>query len=198
MFTGLVEELGTIRIIEKRGKSLIFTVHGPQTSRGIRIDESVAINGVCLTVIKTGKGTFNVQAVEETLRKTNLGKLQEGGRVNLERALLLNERLGGHFVLGHVDCVAKVHSVIAKKSSWIFWFKLSRKYSRYLIPVGSIAIDGVSLTVARLKELEFAVSIIPHTWEVTTFKFLKPGDPVNIEFDMLGKYVDRILKRRFK
>ena len=194
MFTGLVEEEGRIERIDKRRGSLIFTIRAKKSVRHLKIDESVAINGTCLTVIGSTSTTFRVQAVEETLRKTNLGALNVGDHVNLERPLLPNERLGGHFVLGHIDGLGTVTRVQARKSSWIFWIRVPRRFARYLIPVGSIAVDGVSLTVASLKGNEFAVSIIPHTMEVTTFKSLKVGNRVNLEFDVLGKYVERLLK----
>ena len=196
MFTGLVEEVGVIDSIEKNRKSVIFSVRGKKTVRGVRIDESIAINGVCLTVIRWSRRKFQVQAVEETLRKTNLGNLQEEDPVNLERALLPGERLGGHFVLGHIDGVGVVTKIQTMASSWMFWFKIPQRYARYLIPVGSIAVNGVSLTVARLQGREFAVSIIPHTMDVTTFRYMKVGDKANIEFDVLGKYVERLLKHR--
>lgn len=196
MFTGLVEEVGAIDSIEKNRKSVIFSVRGKKTVRGIRIDESIAINGVCLTVIRTSRRKFQVQAVEETLRKTNLGDLQEEDPVNLERALLPGDRLGGHFVLGHIDGVGVVTRIQTRASSWMFWFRIPQRLARYLIPVGSIAINGVSLTVARLQGREFAVSIIPHTMDVTTFRYMKVGDKANMEFDVLGKYVERLLKHR--
>jgi riboflavin synthase len=196
MFTGLVEEEGTIEKIDKRRGSVIFTIRGRKTVRNLKIDESVAVNGTCLTVIRAGRTWFRVQAVEETLRKTNLGDLKVKDRVNLERALLPSERLGGHFVMGHVDGIGTVTRIQTRKSSWMFWFTTRKRFARYLIPVGSVAINGVSLTVASLKGNSFGISIIPHTMEVTTFKNLKVGDRVNIEFDMLGKYVEKLLKAR--
>jgi riboflavin synthase len=196
MFTGLVEEKGQIDRIEKRRGSLIFTIRASKTIRNLKIDESVAVSGTCLTVIGSTRTRFRVQAVEETLRKTNLGSLAIGDPVNLERPLLPTERLGGHFVMGHVDGLGTVTRVRARKSSWIFWIKVPKRLSRYLIPVGSIAVNGVSLTVASLQGSEFAVSIIPHTMSVTTFKNLAVGDRVNLEFDMIGKYVERLLKSR--
>lgn len=193
-----MEEIGVIDSIERKRKSVIFSVRGKETVRDIRIDESIAINGVCLTVIRWSRRKFQVQAVEETLQKTNLGDLQEEDPVNLERALLPGERLGGHFVLGHIDGVGIVTRIQDRASSWVFWIKVPQRFSRYLIPVGSIAVNGVSLTVAKLRGREFAVSIIPHTMEVTTFRYMKAGDKVNLEFDVLGKYVERLLKRRRK
>jgi riboflavin synthase len=134
-----------------------------------------------------------VQAVEETLKKTTLGKLKTGSLVNLERPLLPSDRLGGHFVLGHIDGLGKVKGVEVRESSWIFWFQVPKKFAQHLVPVGSIAVNGVSLTMAEVKGNSFAVSIIPHTMEVTTFKLLKQGAAVNLEFDILGKYVERLL-----
>ncbi|TSA24231.1 riboflavin synthase [bacterium] len=196
MFTGLIEEEGTVETLRRRGGSVIFTFRAGKTVRSLNIDESVSVNGVCLTVIQATRSTFTVQAVEETLRKTNLGTLVVGDSVNLERPLLTNERLGGHFVLGHIDGACAITRIVKRKSSWMFWFQMPRRFARYLIPVGSIAINGVSLTIASLRGNNFAVSIIPHTWEVTTFKCLRVGDRVNVEFDMLGKYVERLLKHR--
>ncbi|MDP2884747.1 MAG: riboflavin synthase [Ignavibacteria bacterium] len=196
MFTGLIEEEGTVQKLHRRGGSVIFTFRAGKTVRRLNIDDSVSVNGVCLTVIQATRSSFTVQAVEETLRKTNLGKLNVGDSVNLERPLLPNERLGGHFVLGHIDGACAVTRIVKRKSSWMFWFKMPRRFARYLIPVGSIAVNGVSLTIASLRGNDFAVSIIPHTWEVTTFKYVRVGDRVNVEFDMLGKYVERLLKHR--
>ncbi len=180
----------------RRGGSAIFTLSAPRTARGLKTDESVAVNGVCLTVIRSKRATFTMQAVEQTLRKTNLGELEVGNTVNLERALLPNERLGGHFVQGHVDGVGIVTKISRRKSSWMFWFRMPRRSMKYVIPVGSIAINGVSLTVAEIRGNEIGISIIPHTWDVTTFKNLRNGEKVNVEFDMLGKYVERLLRSK--
>ncbi|MBM4160022.1 MAG: riboflavin synthase [Ignavibacteria bacterium] len=196
MFTGLVEEEGTVEKIERRRGSVFFTLRGKKKVRNLKINDSIAVNGTCLTVIRAGRMWFRVQAVEETLCKTNLGELREGDRVNLERPLSPGDRLGGHFVLGHVDGIGVVTRIQTRKSSWMFWFRVTRRLARYLIPVGSVAINGVSLTVASLRGNEFGISIIPHTMEVTTFGSLNVGDRVNIEFDMLGKYVERLLKAR--
>lgn len=198
MFTGLVEESGTIvKSMPGRG-GVTFRIRGSAVTKRLTIGASIAVDGTCLTVIRRGRRTFDVQAVEETLFKTSLGKKKEGDEVNLERPLRADERLGGHFVLGHVDCTTKVTRVTKRKDSWMFWFAVPPKMARLLIPVGSIAIDGVSLTVAQLRAKEFGISIIPHTWNVTTFKHYTPGRIVNVEFDMLGKYVEKILKLRLK
>jgi riboflavin synthase len=197
MFTGLVEETGIIKSIKRQKGSVIFTIHGKKTIKSLRIDHSIAIEGVCLTVIKRTPYSFDVQAVEETLKKTTLGNLRKGSFINLERPLLPSDRLGGHFVLGHVDGLGKISAVEIRESSWIFWIKVPMKFSHHLVPVGSIAVNGVSLTMSEVKSNQFAVSIIPHTWEVTTFRLLKPGILVNLEFDVLGKYVERLFSARW-
>jgi len=196
MFTGLVEEMGTVRKITRRHGSVTFLVEGKKTGRSLKANDSIAVDGVCLTVIRRTKAVFEVQAVEETLKKTTLGRLSVSSKVNLERPLTGNGRMGGHFVLGHVDGIGWVDKIVRRKSSWMYWIKVPRSQRKFLIPVGSVAVNGVSLTVAALKTDRFGVSIIPHTWRVTTFRTLKTGDPVNIECDMLGKYVDQLLRAR--
>jgi riboflavin synthase len=193
-----VEETGVIKKIKQKGGSVIFTIRGRKTMGGLHIDHSIAIEGVCLTVIKKTLATFDVQAVEETLKKTTLGRLKAGDIVNLERPIKVSDRLGGHFVLGHVDGLGRVKSCEIRKSSWIFWIQVPKRFAHYLIPVGSIAVNGVSLTMALVKSNLFAVSIIPHTMEVTSFQILKPKSIVNLEFDILGKYVENLLKARRK
>jgi riboflavin synthase len=194
MFTGLIEETGIVKSLKQKSGSVVFTIQGKKTVKALRIDHSIAVEGVCLTVIKRAGETFDVQAVEETLKKTTLGKLREGSPVNLERPLLPSDRLGGHFVLGHIDGLGKVKSLEYRASSWIFWIQVPKKFAHHLVPVGSIAVNGVSLTMAEVKSNSFAVSIIPHTMEVTSFKLLQPGAAVNLEFDVLGKYVERLFK----
>lgn len=194
MFTGLVEETGIVKALKKRRGSIIFTIQGMKTTKGLGVDNSIAVNGVCLTVIKRIDRRFDVQAVEETLRKTSLGFLEIGSLVNLERPLRATDRLGGHFVLGHVDGTGRVVKIEDRKSSWMFWFRYPTKFRKYLIPVGSIAVDGVSLTIAALRRNEFGVSIIPYTMDVTIFKKYKIGTTVNLEFDVLAKYAESFLK----
>ena len=196
MFTGLVEEIGTIRKIVRARGSVRFFIEGRKTGRNLKANDSIAVNGACLTVIRRKKNVFEVQAVEETLKKTNLGRLSVSSRVNLERPLTANGRMGGHFVLGHVDGIGTIEKIDRRKSSWMFWIRVSHSGRRFLIPVGSVAVNGVSLTVASLKTDLFGVSIIPHTWKVTTFGKLRVGDAVNIEYDMLGKYVDQLIRAR--
>lgn len=196
MFTGLVEETGIVKAMRKKGGSIIFTIRGRITIKGLRVDHSISVEGVCLTVIKKTTNSFDVQAVEETLKKTTLGNLKVGSRVNLERPLLPSDRLGGHFVLGHVDGLGRVKSLKTLESSWIFWIQIPKKFAHHLVPVGSIAVNGVSLTMAEVSQNSFSISIIPHTMEVTTFSSLKSGTLVNLEFDVLGKYVERLFESR--
>lgn len=194
MFTGIVEETGKVVRLTTKGGSVVFSIRGRKTVRDLGVNDSIAVDGVCLTVIRKRGTIFDVQAVEETLRKTSLGTKRQGDAINLERSLGARDRLGGHFVLGHVDTTGVIESVRARKSSWMFWIRVPKRFTTMLIPVGSVAVDGVSLTVAQLRGNLMGISIIPHTWEVTTFKQFSVGRKVNIEFDMLGKYVLQLLK----
>jgi riboflavin synthase len=196
MFTGLVEETGRILRAQSRRGGVTFEIGGKNTLKGLGIDHSIAVEGVCLTVVKRKRGAFVVQAVEETLRKTTLGGLRVGDRVNLERPLLPTSRLGGHFVLGHVDGMGSIISSEVRGSSWHYWVRVPKRFRQHLIPVGSIAVDGISLTMAEVRADSFAVSIIPHTMEVTTVDQWEPGVRVNLEFDVLGKFVERFLAVR--
>lgn len=189
MFTGLVEEIGIVAGITKQSRSAVFSIRGRKSARTLMKNDSIAVDGVCLTVLRKRGTVFHVQAVEETLQKTTLGSLQKGSAVNLERPLAANGRLGGHFVLGHVDGIGVVRRIDRRKNSWMFHIRISPRFRKYLIPVGSVTVNGVSLTVAELNTSGFVVSIIPHTWEMTTFKFLREGGTVNIEYDVLGKYI---------
>jgi riboflavin synthase len=152
------------------------------------------VNGACLTVIKKDSNTFTVDAIEETLKKTSLGFLNDNDKVNLERPLKADSRLGGHFVLGHVDTTGKIVDIKELSNSHFITISFPKEFNIYLIYVGSIAIDGVSMTVAELRENNFSIGVIPHTWEETIFSTKKPGDTVNLEFDVLGKYVERIMQ----
>ena len=194
MFTGLIQEVGTVKKLQKSGGGMKLTIDAPASSRELSVHDSVAVNGVCLTVISSGNGAFTCEAVEETLRKTTLGGLKSSSRVNLELALRMGDRLGGHFVQGHVDCVGTVVSLQAKASSWLVGIEFPRKFSRYIIPVGSIAVDGVSLTAASVEGNRFIVSLIGYTLENTTFKHVAKGRRVNLEFDMVGKYVQNLVQ----
>ena len=196
MFTGLVEETGVIQSLTKRRGGMELEIRSKKTLKGLKIDDSISTQGVCLTVVRRTRTSFRVQVVEETLQKTTLGLLGKGDLVNLERSLLPTDRLGGHFVLGHVDSVGTVHKVEKLGSSHMIWIRVRKNYAKWLIPVGSIAVDGISLTVAEATPESVVIWIIPHTFEVTNLKNAKPGDRVNLEFDILAKYVDRQLSLR--
>jgi len=189
MFTGLVEEVGVIAAARDVAGARHITVRAVKVLDGLGVDDSVALDGCCQTVVAVDENTFTVVAVEETLKKTTLGGFDAGRRVNLERALRVGDRLGGHFVQGHVDCVGTVEESSERGSSWIYWIGYPEEFARLVIPVGSIAINGVSLTAAGVRGNRCMVSIIPHTHEVTTFRHLETGDRVNVEFDMIGKYI---------
>lgn len=198
MFTGLVEAVGTIQSVEEDGGSVLFRIASTRISAKVKVNDSVAIEGVCLTVLESDKKGFLVQAVEETLKKTTLGGFSVGRKVNLERPLVFDGAVGGHFVLGHVDGMTTLQAIQPRESSRVFWFTIDKKCEQYLIPVGSIAINGVSLTISELKKQTFAVSIIPHTMNVTTFKNLRKGEKVNVEYDVLGKYVEQLLASKLR
>ncbi len=192
MFTGIIEEVGQVVTARDLGGGRRLSVKAKMAPE-LRPDQSVAINGVCQTVVHTVSGMFEVVAVEETLKKTTIGSLVSGDPVNLERALQPTGRLDGHLVQGHVDTTGTVASVEVLQNSRLYSIRFDARYAPYLIPVGSIAIDGVSLTVARLEENTLTVSIIPHTYENTAAPTWEPGKKVNLEFDLIGKYVMRSL-----
>jgi riboflavin synthase len=160
----------------------------------LNIGSSISVNGVCLTVVELNKDSFAVDTIEETLKKTNLGRLNVNDFVNLERPLKADARLGGHFVLGHVDTTGKVEAIKELSNSHFMTISYPESFKNYLIYVGSVAIDGVSMTVAEVTNSSFSVGIIPHTWIETVFSDKKPGDTVNLEFDVLGKYVEKIME----
>lgn len=196
MFTGLVEEKGTLKEKIATGDGFQFVIEANKIMCDLEIGNSIAVNGCCLTVVKIENNTFAVDTIEETLNKTNLGIVKQGMNVNLERPLAAEARLGGHFVLGHIDTIGKVESI--KELSNSHWMTISfpEKFKQYLIYVGSVAIDGVSMTVAELVDNSFSVGIIPHTWKETIFANKIVGDTVNLEFDVLGKYVERIMESK--
>ena len=195
MFTGIIEDLAEVISIESRGSNIVLEISNSLDS-DISIDQSIAHNGVCLTVIEIGQGSYKVELVKESLDKSSLGNLVVGDLVNIERCLQLNDRLDGHLVQGHVDCTTTCTSVSSQDGSWIFQFDLPEEYNSLIVSKGSICINGVSLTVAMLEPKSFSVAIIPYTYEHTNFKTIKPGSEVNLEFDILGKYVQRILDLR--
>ncbi|WP_369999267.1 riboflavin synthase [Winogradskyella sp.] len=191
MFTGIIEDLGTVEKLEKEGGNLHITISSSITNE-LKIDQSVAHNGICLTVVDIKANTYTVTAIEETLNKTNLGSIEKGSKVNLERAMKLGDRLDGHIVQGHVDQTAKCVSVKEENGSWIFTFEYDKSLNNITIEKGSITVNGVSLTVVNSKINQFSVAIIPYTYEHTTFNTLKPNGSVNLEFDVIGKYVKRL------
>jgi riboflavin synthase len=194
MFTGLVEETGKLKNKTKTGEGFQFTFSAEKVFDDLEIGSSISVNGCCLTVVKREGNGFAVDAIEETLKKTNLGTLQIEDRVNLERPLKADARLGGHFVLGHVDTTGVVKEIQELSNSHFMKITFPDKFKSYLIYVGSVSIDGVSMTVAELGNNWFGVGIIPFTWQETVFSDRKIGDKVNLEFDVLGKYVERIME----
>lgn len=193
MFTGIIETFGTIQSISRKGDNIDFTIASHITHE-LKIDQSVAHNGVCLTVVAINGDAYTVTAIRETLDKTNLGSWKEGDKVNLERAMKLGDRLDGHIVQGHVDQVAECISVEQADGSWYFMFAYTG--SNVTIEKGSITVNGVSLTVVNSKANEFSVAIIPYTYEHTNFHSLQKGSIVNLEFDVIGKYVMRLNELR--
>ena len=194
MFTGIVEELGKLVSLKIGSDSGIITVEADKVLEGCRLGDSIAVNGVCLTARSFGSGTFSADVMPETLRKTNLGNLKRGGVVNLERALTLSSRLGGHLMLGHVDATGKILSIKPEGNAVFYTFSAPEELRRYLLPQGSIGIDGISLTIARLEREQFSVSLIPHTVKVTTLGYNGVGYQVNLETDVLGKYVAKMMR----
>jgi riboflavin synthase len=194
MFTGLVEEVGNISGKIKTGDGYRFKITAKKVIDDLKIGSSIAVNGCCLTVVEKEGNSFAVDTIEETLKKTNLGKTNIGDVVNLERPLKADERLGGHFVLGHIDTTGIVEEIQELSNSHFVTISFPAEFAKYLIYVGSVSIDGTSMTVAQLKGNSFSVGIIPHTWKETIFSAKKIGDSVNLEFDVLGKYVERIME----
>lgn len=191
MFTGIIETSGTIEQIEREGGNVHFTLNSAITHE-LKIDQSVAHNGVCLTVVAINNNSYTVTAIQETLDKTNLGQWKEGDIVNLERAMKLGDRLDGHIVQGHVDQTGVCKSVEEANGSWYFTFEYDTNANNITIEKGSVTVNGVSLTVVNSKDGEFSVAIIPYTYEHTNFKHIQPGSIVNLEFDVVGKYVARL------
>ncbi len=192
MFTGIVEGIGKVEKISKNTKNrsaIQMTVNLGKYAKGLKIGQSVALNGVCLTATKLSKSSCIFEMIEETTKKTDLGNLKVGGIVNIERSLKAGDRLEGHFVLGHVDGVGTIKKILKNPKEVQIWFEVPKKLSKYVVKKGSIAVDGISLTIVDIKNTLALVSIIPHTIEVTKFRTKKVGDKVNIETDILGKYI---------
>lgn len=192
MFTGIIESLGEVKKIKREGNNVHYTVNCAFTNE-LKVDQSVAHNGVCLTVVHISGDEYIVTAIDETLSKTNLKNWKEGTLINLERCMQMNGRLDGHIVQGHVDTVGVCESVKDVDGSWEYYF--TYQDSQITVPKGSITINGVSLTVVESQANGFSVCIIPYTYEHTNFKQLKEGDLVNLEFDIIGKYVARLMAK---
>ncbi|MGE5544343.1 MAG: riboflavin synthase [Bacillota bacterium] len=194
MFTGIIEELGKVREIKRGSQSCQLVIAASHVLTDVKLGDSIAVNGVCLTVVAFETGWFAAEVMWETLRKTNLEKLHSGDRVNLERALRLGDRLGGHLVLGHVDGVGRIIEQQRVDIALVTRIGSPPELLRYVLPKGSVAVDGVSLTVVENLADSFTVSLIPHTAKLTTLGWKKPGDLVNLETDIIGKYVESLMK----
>ncbi|MFD7523922.1 riboflavin synthase [Paenibacillus chitinolyticus] len=195
MFTGLIEEIGVMRRIHKQGQAMVLTLGARLVLEDVKLGDSIAVNGVCLTVVAYDKETFSVDVMPETYRKTNLASLQTGARVNLERAMPANGRFGGHLVQGHVDGTARIRARTPEENAVVYRLEPDDDaILRYMIAGGSITIDGISLTLVDVTDSAFAVSIIPHTLSQTILQDKQPGDSVNIECDVLGKYIEKLLR----
>lgn len=190
MFTGIIETVARVTAVKDLGGGRKFTIE-TEFAPELRIDQSIAVNGTCLTVVACDETTFQVEAVEETLSKTTLGNITTGAAVNLERAMKAGDRFDGHLVQGHVDDTGTIVGTETKPNSWLYHVRFEASAARYIIPVGSIAIDGISLTVADLEDDRLTVSIIPHTYAHTNVSSWEVGTEVNLEYDMVGKYVAR-------
>lgn len=194
MFTGIVEEVGNIKKVADMDGGKELTIESDFANE-VHVDESIAVNGVCLTVVSYDDESFHVQAVDETLRKTNLGSLEEGDPVNLERSLTLNKAVEGHMVQGHVDTTGTITNIHKKGSDLLITVRFPDEFRDYIVGRGSIAIDGISLTIARENQNECTVAIIPYTWDHTNLHSKKEGDHVNLEFDIFGKYIVKYLRK---
>lgn len=192
MFTGIIEAFGKVKSVRQEAGNKHFTIESP-ISNQLRVDQSVSHNGVCLTVIRVDSDSHTVTAIDETLRKSNLGKLKQGDAINLERCMVANGRFDGHIVQGHVDQTGMVTSVKEANGSWLIDFEYDPSFGNVTVEKGSICVNGVSLTCFNSTATGFMVAIIPYTYEHTNFKTLKAGDTVNLEFDIVGKYVKRLL-----
>jgi riboflavin synthase len=192
MFTGIIESMGELKALRPEGTNLHLSFSSSFTDE-LKVDQSLAHNGVCLTVVAIDGENYTVTAIEETLNRSSLGQLRIGDLVNLERCMSANGRFDGHIVQGHVDTMGSCKSVLEKDGSWEFQIQYPKNPNHITVEKGSITINGVSLTVVDSEEDWFSVAIIPYTYEHTSFRNLKPGDPINLEFDVIGKYVARIL-----
>lgn len=195
MFTGIIEAVGIVEKIQQNGTNIDFTLSCPFTQE-LKIDQSLAHNGCCLTVVDIKDHFYTVTAILETLEKTNLGKWQEGSVVNLERCMIMNGRLDGHIVQGHVDKTGKIIGIENKDGSYFVTVEYDSEGNFVTVPQGSITMNGISLTVAKSEDFRFSVAIIPYTWEFTNMNTLQVGDKVNLEFDIIGKYISKLINRQ--
>lgn len=193
MFTGIVESVGIVKRTARRGEDVLLSISTSMGLDDVTVGDSVAVNGACLTVVEAMDGSFAADISAETLAKTTLRALKVGDKVNLEKALKLDAFLGGHFVLGHVDCVGDIREKRERSNSIIFGVEIGEKFGRYIVQKGSVAVDGISLTVNKYEKNRFYVNIIPHTARETTLWLKKAGDQVNVETDILGKYVEKFI-----
>ncbi len=191
MFTGIIEQLGSVESIEKKDSNIALKINAPLTSE-LKIDQSVSHSGICLTVESISENTYTVTAIDETIKKTTIGHWKRGTVVNLERCLRFDGRLDGHIVQGHVDTIGRCTMVTEKNGSWEYRISFDKKFAALVIEKGSISLNGISLTIFNVLDDSFTVAIIPYTYEHTNMHTLKENDSVNLEFDMIGKYVNRI------
>ena len=196
MFTGLIEEIGVVDRIEHISNGFRLSVGAVSVLADLAVDHSIAINGVCLTTIALMKKGFQTEAVGVTLEKSNLSELQRGDRINLERAMRLSDRLGGHLVQGHINGTGRIIGLSRTGANWDLEVELPQELMRYIIPEGSIALDGISLTVASQHQNRITISVIPHTYENTILKFKNTGDRMNVETDFLARYIENFLQGR--
>jgi riboflavin synthase len=196
VFTGIIEHVGTIESLDLRRDGGRITIHAPSVSASLAVSNSIAVNGCCLTVVSRDKERFSTDLSGETLAKTSFRELKPGARVNLEQPLTAGKEFGGHFVLGHVDNVGRVTHLTAEGENWWLGVQVPEDFARHIVPKGSVTIDGISLTVARWRNRIAEVAVIPYTYEHTNLRDRKPGDAVNLEGDVLGKYVERYLEAR--
>jgi riboflavin synthase len=194
MFTGIIEETGSVKAIHRGGKSMKITVSASLIPGDLKLGDSINTNGVCLTVVAFDKESFSVDAVPETLERSSLSQLRTGSEVNLERAVRLSDRLGGHLVSGHIDGTGIIRKIWAEDNAWWLRIEAGAGLLKYMVPKGSVALEGISLTLVDVSESSFTVSVIPHTWEMTTLKSKKTGDVLNIECDIIAKYTEKLVK----
>lgn len=195
MFTGIIESIGIIEDIISEGGNKTFWISSP-LSQEFKVDQSISHNGICLTIEEIKDKSHCITAIEETIAKTTISKWQKGHTINLERSMMANGRFDGHIVQGHVDCIAECIAVTQKEGSWEYSFEFPAAYTSLIIEKGSVAVNGISLTCFNTSTDRFSVAIIPYTYQHTTIKILQKGELVNVEFDMIGKYVNRVMALR--